>query len=359
MNKSELQGMNLVGRPQDEGQQAQPSLVVEDLYVEFPMPGGGAVHAVNGVSYSVMPGETLAIVGESGSGKSASVLSILGLTRAGRITSGRALIGGRDLSTLDSASRRRSLGTDVAMIFQNPSAALNPVMQIGEQIVEALLAKDRSVSRSDAHRRAVSLLAAVGVPEPETRARNYPHQFSGGRCQRVVIAVAMANQPRVLIADEPTTAVDVTIQAQLLDLIALAKAETGASTVLITHDLGVVAQVADRVAVMYGGRIVETGDVFDMYEKPQHPYTAALLASLPRIDSEKHELEVISGQPPDMMALPAGCPFEPRCSVGRGRDLCKSQNPPLASEVGGRWVACHFPVGAAGAEFTGERRTQC
>jgi len=320
-------------------------LAVENLHVEFAMPDGTNVRAVNGVSYQLNSGETLAIVGESGSGKSVTALSVLGLLRGGTIKRGKIIINGNDVLEMDPVERRKLLGSEIASIFQNPTSALNPLMKVGDQIVETLLVKNRDLTKREARKRVFSLLSAVGVPEPEVRANSFPHQFSGGMCQRVVIAIAIANEPRILIADEPTTAVDVTIQAQLLDLIEMAKLETGASTVLITHDLGVVAQAADRVAVMYGGRIVEYGDVFDIFERPSHPYTGALLGSMPRIDEDVENLEVIPGQPPDMTDLPVGCAFQPRCAVGKGRVLCGTTIPDYSNLPSGQGVACHYPLG--------------
>jgi peptide/nickel transport system ATP-binding protein len=327
-------------------------LSLKDLTVEFTTPAG-VVRAVDGVSYEVGAGETLGVVGETGSGKSVTVLAALGLLSAGNVrrVSGQALLDGVDLLAMPEDELRRVLGRDVAMIFQDPISALNPVQRVGDQIAETLRVHDRTLSARAARDRVVKLLELVGVPNPEGRYDGYPHQFSGGMCQRAVIAMAIANEPRVLIADEPTTALDVSVQAQILDVLRVAAAETGAATVLITHDLGVVAETADRVCVMYGGRVVETGAVHDLFARPRHPYTAALLGSLPRLDTAVRRLTPIQGQPPDPIHLPAGCAFAPRCSVGRDREVCATQRPALrAAEPGGQGLsACHFPEEAAGA----------
>ena len=319
-----------------------PALEIENLVVEFPSVNG-PVRAADGVTYSVQPGEILAVVGETGSGKSVTVLAALGLLSGGKVVGGAVRIGGRDVLALDARSRRRLLGKDVAIIFQDPIATLNPVMTVGDQLVEALRAHDSNPPRNQSHARALELLDAVGVPEPALRLRQYPHQFSGGMCQRIVIAMALANRPPLLIADEPTTAVDVTIQAQLLRLIKTAQRELKAACILITHDLGVVAEIADRVAVMYAGRIVEFGSVFEIFATPRHPYTAGLLASLPRVDADVDELVPIPGQPPNMTNLPRGCAFLPRCPLAAGRSQCETTRPALAAPSGGSSLtACHF-----------------
>ena len=320
----------------------RPALSITDLVVEFPQ-RDGAVRAVDGVSYSVAAGRTLAIVGETGAGKSVTALAALGLLDGGRVVSGRVDMGGVDFLALDQRARRARLGQTVAIVFQDPSAALNPVMTVGAQLGEALAVHNRGWTRARIRSRAIDLLTQVGVPQADLRYGQYPHQFSGGMAQRVVIAIAIANRPKILIADEPTTAVDVTIQAQLLDLLQQAQVETGAATVLITHDLGVVAQVADEVAVMYAGRIVERGGVRDVFAHPAHPYTVALLGSLPRLDARKAFLEGLPGAPPDMRALPPGCTFQPRCKLSAGREPCTSVRPELvdAGEPG-HASACHF-----------------
>ncbi len=322
-------------------------LSLRDLTVEFATPDG-VVRAADGVSYDVDAGETLGVVGETGSGKSVTVLAALGLLSAGNVrrVAGEALLDGIDLLELPENELRRVLGRDVAMIFQDPMSALNPVQRVGDQIAETLRVHDRSLSARAARGRVVELLDLVGVPNPAGRYAEYPHQFSGGMCQRAVIAMAIANEPRVLIADEPTTALDVSVQAQILDVLRVAAAETGAATVLITHDLGVVAEVADRVCVMYAGRVVETGTVHDVFVQPQHPYTAALLTSLPRLDGATRRLVSIPGQPPDPIRLPRGCAFQPRCPVGSERAVCATERPPLAT-AGPGLSACHFPTEAA------------
>ncbi|TDD94130.1 ABC transporter ATP-binding protein, partial [Jiangella asiatica] len=267
-----------------------------------------------------------------------------------------AWLDGVDLLALSEGQRRRVLGRDVAMIFQDPMSALDPVQRVGDQIAEALLVHDRGLSGRAARDRVHDLLALVGVADPVRRYGQYPHEFSGGMCQRVVIAMAIANRPKVLIADEPTTALDVSVQAQILDVLQVAARETGAGTVLITHDLGVVAETADRVCVMYGGRVVETGSVMDVFARPRHPYTRALLGSVPRLDVATERLVPIPGQPPDLTGLPAGCAFEPRCPVGHGRVECRTVRPDLRPELAapgddgvGAASACHFPQETATA----------
>lgn len=323
---------------------AAPKVVlsIRDLVVEFPLVHG-VLRAVDGVSYDVAEGQTLAVVGETGSGKSATVLAAVGLLAGGgRVVGGAVSIDGTDFLALSERERRRRLGRTVSIVFQDPSAALNPVMTVGAQLSEALAMHNPAWGRKRRRERAVALLSDVGVPQADLRYGQYPHQFSGGMAQRVMIAIAIANQPRVLIADEPTTAVDVTIQAQLLQLLKQAQVETGAATVLITHDLGVVAEVADEVAVMYAGRVVERGSVRDVFARPAHPYTVALLKSLPRLDVETEFLDAIPGAPPDMRVLPPGCTFEPRCFLAGGRKACIATRPALARVSGDHASACHF-----------------
>ncbi|SEE72659.1 ABC transporter ATP-binding protein [Jiangella alba] len=327
----------------------RPVLSLRDLVVEFATPAG-VVRAVDGMSYDVLGGETLGIVGETGSGKSVSVLAALGLLRTPNLlrVSGAAMLGDVDLLTLPEPELRRRLGRDVAMIFQDAISALNPVQRVGHQIAEALRVHDRALTTAAARARVVELLDLVGVPHADARYEQYPHQFSGGMCQRVMIAMAIANRPRVLIADEPTTALDVSVQAQILDLLRVARQETGAGVVMITHDLGVVAETADRVGVTYGGRIVETGDVTQIFTRPRHPYTAALLGALPRLDTAAGRLLPIPGQPPDPSELPPGCAFAPRCPISRGRSVCTEERPEASPGADGDGVsACHFPDEAA------------
>lgn len=318
-------------------------LSVKDLTVEFET-DDGVLRAVDHVDWELKQGETLAIVGESGSGKSVSVLAVLGLIKQppGRIVSGEIWYDGSDLLTLNYGDLRAIRGNDIAMIFQDPTASLNPVFTVGSQISEAMLIHDQDLSKEDARDRAIALLASVGVPGPEDRVHQYPHEFSGGMKQRAMIAMAIANGPRVLIADEPTTSLDVTIQAQFLDVLRAAQRETGAATIFITHDLGVVAEVADRVVVMYGGRVVETADVETIFHSPRHPYTLGLINSVPRLGVEVEELVAIPGQPPDPFNLPPGCSFQPRCELSQGRSRCADEVPELRELGSGHQSACHF-----------------
>jgi len=297
---------------------AAPLLEVEDLRVSFDTEDG-LVRAVDGVSFSIAPGQTLGIVGESGCGKSVANLTILGLTRApNALISGRIAFEGRDLLGLDDAGLREVRGNEIAMVFQDPLSSLHPLYRVGSQLVEAIQAH-RDASAASALGRAVELLGEVGVPNPERRVDDYPHEFSGGMRQRAMIAMALANEPRVLIADEPTTALDVTTQAQILALIDRLQVERDMAVILITHDLGVVAENVDEVAVMYAGRVVERAPVESLFASPQHPYTWGLLRSIPRIDSDAPSLIPIPGQPPSLIAVPSGCSFHPRCLYARPR----------------------------------------
>jgi peptide/nickel transport system ATP-binding protein/oligopeptide transport system ATP-binding protein len=291
-----------------------PLLSVDDLRVGFATEDG-RVQAVDGVSFQLEPGEVLAIVGESGSGKSVTAQTIIGLTRGpnSRIE-GSVRLSGEELTTQSESQLQSVRGSKIAMIFQDPMTSMNPVYTIGKQIIEAIKAHDRSVSKKDGRQRAIELLEAVGIPDASRRVDNYPHEFSGGMRQRAMIAMGLALEPSVLIADEPTTALDVTIQAQILDLIQDLNTSRGLATILITHDLGVVAEVADRVLVMYAGKVVERGTLDDIFYDPQHPYTWGLLGSLTRIDQPRpHRLPQISGAPPSLLNLPKGCAFRPRC----------------------------------------------
>ncbi|MHB8533541.1 MAG: ABC transporter ATP-binding protein [Solirubrobacteraceae bacterium] len=291
----------------------EPLLRVEDLRVEFDT-DDGIVHAVDGITYQVLPGKTLGIVGESGSGKTVSSLTMLGLTRTqGARVSGRIMFGGRDLVSLPENELRAIRGKEIAMIFQDPLSALHPLYRVGRQLSEAVLAH-RNVSKRQARERAIELLGLVGIPDPKRRVDEYPHEFSGGMRQRAMIAMALANEPQLLVADEPTTALDVTVQAQILALMERLQEELGMAIVIITHDLGVVAEVADDIAVMYAGRIVETGSADAIFSAPEHPYTWGLLKSIPRLDSPREEqLVPIPGTPPSLIAPPSGCHFHPRC----------------------------------------------
>lgn len=321
--------------------QSTPLLEVEDLAVEFTTPDG-VVRAVDGLSYSVTAGRTLAIVGESGSGKSVSSLAVMGLLQMppARIVRGAIRFKGQDLLTLGPKQHRAFCGTHVAMVFQDALTALNPVHTVGWQLTEALRAR-RKMSRRDAAARAVELLDMVKVPNAKERVKDYPHQFSGGMRQRVMIASALAMDPEVLIADEPTTALDVTVQAQIMTLLTEIQAERDMGLVLITHDMGVVANVADDVTVMYAGRAVEQASVFDIYASAAHPYTRALLRSIPRLDRLGAGLDVIPGRPPDPTAVPSGCAFHPRCAYAE--DVCRVDPPPPQHALPyDRTAACHF-----------------
>jgi oligopeptide/dipeptide ABC transporter ATP-binding protein len=292
-----------------------PLLEVTDLNVRFPTEDG-LVHAVRGVDYTLRSGEVLGIVGESGSGKSVTSLAVMGLLPGSARVTGSVKYRGQELLGQSDRSLSRVRGKGVSMIFQDPMTSLDPVYKIGAQIQETLRVHDKSLSSKAAEARAVDLLELVGIPNAGERVHSYPHEFSGGMRQRVVIAIAMANQPEVIIADEPTTALDVTVQAQILEVLQTALTETGAAMVMITHDLGVVAGIADRVLVMYAGRPVEIGSVEDIYYEPRMPYTLGLLGSLPRVDSTTRErLTPITGTPPSLLNMPPGCPFAPRCPL--------------------------------------------
>jgi oligopeptide/dipeptide ABC transporter ATP-binding protein len=320
-----------------------PVLSIRGLTTEFVTPGG-IVRAVNDVSWDIYPGETLGVVGESGSGKSVTAMSILGLIQSppGRIVSGEILFDGRDLLKMSSKELRQVRGSGIGMIFQDPMTSLNPVMPVGQQIAEALRLHDHQMSRADARARAIELLTMVGVPNPEGRFDQYPHEHSGGMRQRAMIAMAIANDPKVLIADEPTTALDVTIQAQVLDVLRTAQERTNAATILITHDLGLIAEHADRVIVMYGGKVVEVADVYSLFSAPRHPYTLGLMSSLPRLDVDLERLDPIPGAPPNPIKLPSGCSFHPRCRVSRDREICRTEEPLLHQVRPGQQAACHF-----------------
>jgi oligopeptide transport system ATP-binding protein len=307
----------------------------------------GVVHAVNGISYDLAAGETLGIVGESGCGKSVGVLSVMRLIPQppGKIVGGEVIFEGRDLLRLSGDEMRRVRGKKIAMVFQDPMTSLNPVLTIHQQIAEALqlhLQMDKVAAR----RRSIELLEMVNIPRAAERVDDYPHQFSGGMRQRAMIAMALACNPQVLIADEPTTALDVTIQAQIIDIVKRLRRELGMAVIWITHDLGVVAGLADRVAVMYAGYIVEMAEVGALYGDPRHPYTLGLLRSIPRLDAErKSRLTPIDGLPPDLVDMPPGCPFAPRCLYAVAR--CSQENPVLAMVAEGHWVACWVDVKAA------------
>jgi oligopeptide/dipeptide ABC transporter ATP-binding protein len=330
------------------GSPASQLLVVDNLTVEFPT-DDGAVQAVRGVSYSLSPGEVLGIVGESGSGKSVTSLAIMGLLPKSARISGSVKFRGEELVGVGDRDMTHVRGKKIAMIFQDPMTSLNPVYSIGYQMAEAVLAHS-DVSKAEAWSRGVDLLQMVNIPNAKDRASNYPHEFSGGMRQRVVIAMAMANDPDVIIADEPSTALDVTVQAQVLDVLETAQAETGAAMVLITHDLGVVAGQADRVLVMYAGKPVEIGSVDEIYYEPRMPYSLGLLGSLPRLDKRDHgRLTPILGSPPSLINLPPGCPFTPRCPLST--DLCEESEPELRPTTSAAHLAaCHYSERLDGAQ---------
>ena len=318
-----------------------PVLAVRDLQVSF-VGSGREVPTVRGVSFAVAPGEVLGVVGESGSGKSVTALAILGLLPETARVSGSVKVGDIELVGAGEGVMEGLRGHDIGIIFQDPMTTLNPVLRVGQQVTEALQAHGLVARRALASR-ATELLAEVQIPDPAVRSRQFPHEFSGGMRQRAVIAMAMASRPKVVVADEPTTALDVTVQAQVLQLLRTIQTDTGAAVVLITHDLGVIAEMADRVIVMYAGRVVEVGPVLDIFADPKHPYTVGLLSSLPRLDADIDRLEPIPGQPPSPGALPAGCPFRPRCRLGEGREQCRDVEPTLVELGPGRASACHFP----------------
>ena len=319
-------------------------LEVRDLCTRFHTPEG-AVHAVNGIAFDLGEGELLGVVGESGSGKSVTMMSLLRLLPEppAEIVSGRALLDGEDLIALDPESLRRVRGARVGFVFQDPMTSLNPVLSVGYQITEPLRTH-LGMPRRAARERAVELLERVGIPAAASRLGDFPHQFSGGMRQRVMIAIALACNPEVLIADEATTALDVTIQAQILELVKRLRSERGTGIVWITHDLGVVAGLADRVMVMYGGLVVERAEVRTLYARPRHPYTRALLRTRPKPDGARPErLESIAGQAPDLRRAPAACPFAPRC--GHAFDRCRRENPALRPVAEGHEVACWLEAG--------------
>ena len=316
-------------------------LEVTDLQVEFRMREGIA-KAINGVSFTLDQRETLAILGESGSGKSVTAQAIMGIldTPPGYVTGGQVRYRGTDLLTLSEQDRKLVRGAEIAMIFQDALSALNPVFPVGWQIAE-MFRVHRGANKTDALEQAIRLMERVKIPGARDRVKAYPHQFSGGMRQRIMIAMAIALDPAVLIADEPTTALDVTVQAQIMNLLKELQDESDMGLILITHDLGVVADVADRIAVMYTGRLVETADVFALYGAPAHPYTKGLLESIPRLDQKGEKLAAIGGLPPNLLRIPPGCPFNPRCRYAR--DTCRTGAPPGLQEIRpGRHAACWF-----------------
>jgi oligopeptide/dipeptide ABC transporter ATP-binding protein len=320
----------------------EPLLSVEDLRVQL-WTGGGTVYAVNGISFEIAPGETLGIVGESGCGKSVTALSLLGLLpRAGRVKGGTARFDDRDLLQLKDRELRKLRGKEIGMIFQDPMTSLNPVLTIGRQLREPL-EEHFGMSRKQATARAAELVERVGIPSPKARLSDYPHQFSGGMRQRAMIAMALACKPKLMIADEPTTALDVTIQAQILALLRELVTEENTALILITHDLGVVAGMCERVNVMYAGMFMETGSAEQLFERPRHPYTLGLLQSVPRLDAARRtKLQAIEGAPRNMLEPPRACPFQPRCRYEV--ELSSQEVPPLVEIESGHQVACFNPV---------------
>ena len=313
-------------------------LQVKDLCTQF-RSAEGVFRAVDGVSFSVDRGETLGIVGESGCGKSVTSLSIMGLVPQppGELAGGEILFEGQDLSKLNPAAMQRIRGNEISMIFQEPMTSLNPVYTVGDQIIEGILMHE-DVGRAEARRRAIDMLRHVRIPSPEQRIDDYPHQMSGGMRQRVMIAIALACHPKLLIADEPTTALDVTIQAQILDLMRDLREETGTAIILITHDLGVIAELAHRVVVMYAGKVVEEADVDSLFADPQHPYTLGLLGSIPKLHLEEETLSTVEGTVPNPYDMPAGCKFNPRCPFADAK--CRAEAPPPREIQPGHFAAC-------------------
>jgi len=317
-----------------------PLLQVDDLQVEF-RTRDGVARAVNGVSYSLEAGRTLAVLGESGSGKSVTAQAVMGIldTPPGFVTGGRVLLEGTDLLTQSKKEMQHYRGEQIAMVFQDALSALNPVYTVGYQIAE-MFRVHRGMSRQDGMRAALELMDKVRIPAAKERVKDFPHQFSGGMRQRIMIATAIALDPKVLIADEPTTALDVTVQAQIMELLSDLREESSMGLILITHDLGVVADVADDIVVMYAGKIVESAPVHDIYGDPAHPYTEGLLKSIPRVDRKDQKLEAIAGLPPILTRIPPGCPFNPRCPYAR--ENCRTDEPPLYQVSSSRGSACHY-----------------
>lgn len=335
--------------PRPDGVGHSPLLEVEDLQVEF-RTRDGVAKAVNGVSYSLEEGETLAVLGESGSGKSVTAQAIMGILDSppGYVTGGAVRFRGQDLLALPEDERRAYRGRSISMVFQDALSSLNPVFTVGWQISEMFRVHD-GMSKKDARGKAIELMEKVRIPAARDRVDDYPHQFSGGMRQRIMIAMAIALDPDVLIADEPTTALDVTVQAQIMQLLRDLQTESKMGLILITHDLGVVADVADRIEVMYAGRIMEKAPVGDIYSAPSHPYTKGLLESIPRVDLKGQELSAIKGLPPNLTSIPVGCEFSPRCPYAQ--DICRAERPELRELTPGRFSACHFAKEVLDGEF--------
>jgi len=321
---------------------AEPLLTVDNLKTQF-FTQDGVVKAVNGVTFKLLPGETLGIVGESGSGKSITAMSLMRLipTPPGKIVDGQVIFQGKDILKMNEEQVRSIRGNEIAMVFQDPMTSLNPVLTVNRQISESL-ELHKGMSKGEARARAVELLKMVGIPNAEERVDQYPHQFSGGMRQRVMIAMALSCDPLLLIADEPTTALDVTIQAQILDLMRKLQQERGTAVILITHDLGVVAGMSDRIQVMYAGTVVETAETYELFANPRHPYTLGLLKSIPRLDSVKGKLDPIRGMPPDLIDLPDMCPFSPRCDYSE--EICERKAPALREVTPDHRITCHFNI---------------
>jgi oligopeptide transport system ATP-binding protein len=321
----------------------EPLLAVDDLRVEFPTPKG-SVRAADGVSFRVWPAEIVGLVGESGCGKSVTTLALLRLVRPpGRIAAGSVLFKGRNLLTRSESEMRRLRGGEMAMIFQNPMTALDPVFTVGEQIAEVFRSHPE-LRTSDVRSAAAAILERVRIPNPGAQVNAYPHQFSGGMAQRVMIGMGVAGRPSLLIADEPTTALDVSVQAQILDLLRAIRTELHTAIILITHDLAITAQLCDRIVVMYAGQVVEASATRELFRAPRHPYTRGLLDSMPRLGHKRARLAQIAGQPPDLRTLPIGCRFAARCP--RAEERCRAEEPALTSASDGRAVRCHFPLEA-------------
>jgi oligopeptide/dipeptide ABC transporter ATP-binding protein len=319
-----------------------PLLEVNNLVVEFDS-SSGPVKAVDGVTFMVFPDEVFCLVGESGSGKSVTMLAVMGLLPPNaRITSGEILFKGRDIRSMPRKELNQIRGKELAMVFQDPMTSLNPVRRVGTQIAEMVKLHRKDLSKSEVNTRVIELLKGVGVKDAEERAKAYPHQWSGGMRQRAMIAMAMAHSPSLLVADEPTTALDVTIQAQVMDVLSDVRAKTSASMIMITHDMGLVAEVADRVVVMYSGRMVESGTVFDVFDHPKHPYTVGLLASVLQNGPINRRAYAIPGSPPSPQDRPSGCNFNPRCGLSHGRQICRTDEPVLIPLGPTQSSACHF-----------------
>lgn len=315
-------------------------LEIENLTVTF-QTGDGPVNAVNGVSFGIDAGETLAVVGESGSGKSQTAFAAMGLLAKNGAATGTVRFDGQELLKLSNRELNRVRAQEIAMIFQDPMTSLNPYLRVSDQMTE-VLQLHKGMSRKEATAEAVRMLDAVRIPDARNRITNFPHEFSGGMRQRIMIAMALLCRPRLLIADEPTTALDVTVQAQIMELLGDIRTEFGTAVILITHDLGIVAGFCDRTLVMYGGQIMEEGPTNDVFAAPSHPYTRGLLNAVPRLDREEDSLQTIAGEPPDMSRLPAGCPFSPRCD--QVEDICPMTRPALEGFDGNRRRACHLNV---------------